>query len=68
MNTKTGTVLKVNDPRAWGGTGAFPNTPSQEQVDAHLANLQRKGVYLTRTVPVLVGGRVSWEPKKGWKP
>jgi len=47
-----GTVLASNDPRAWTGTIAFgDDTPTQDQVDAHIASVFR----MYETVPLLQG-------------
>lgn len=56
-----GEVLAVNDPRAWANTLAFSGgTPSQEQVDYHLANLAERGITIKDT-PVKYPFGVMWD-------
>lgn len=56
-----GVVLANNDPRAWANTLAFPGrTPTQEEVDAHLANLAERNIPLSNT-PVLYQFGVMWD-------
>ena len=63
----TGLVLAADDPRAWAGTMAFPDTsldapPAAEDVTAHLAKHSALGTPLGGKVPVLWSfGRVYWE-------
>lgn len=61
-----GVVLAVNDPLAWANTLAFAGVPSQADVDAHVAAIQKDGAL--DIVPVLWdfsgtggGSRVFWE-------
>jgi hypothetical protein len=70
-----GEVLAVNDPEAWANTLAFSGrTPSQAEVDAHLAKLKAEGVEITDT-PVHWAFGVMWETEvspyaevfKAWK-
>jgi hypothetical protein len=56
-----GEVLAHNDPRAWTNTLAFHSTPSQAEVDAHLANLAERGLDVTDKTPVLYCWGVAWE-------
>lgn len=62
-----GIVLAPNDPRAWTGTLAFHSTPTQAEVDAHLANLAERGIPLTGT-PVLYPWGMAWETTEKVEP
>lgn len=62
-----GVLLAQNDVRAWTGTLAFHSTPSQAEVDAHLANLAERGIPLTGT-PVLYVWGVAWETTEKVRP
>lgn len=60
-----GEVLAVNDPRAWANTLAFSGgTPSQEQVDHHLAKLAERGITIKDT-PVKYPFGVMWDTNVG---
>lgn len=70
-----GTVLAVNDPESWANTLAFSGrTPSQGEVDEHLAKLKAEGVEVSDT-PVRWAFGVMWETEvrpyaevyKAWK-
>lgn len=60
-----GVVLATDDPAAWAGSLAFPGTPSQDDVRAHLAKQASPGAPCG-TTPVLWlfpgAYRVYWEP------
>lgn len=57
-----GTVLAIDDPRAWEGSIAFPDRkPKQADVTAHVAWCHKQGLLLDK-VPVLWDfGKVYWE-------
>lgn len=62
-----GTVLARNDPRAWTGSIAFSGrTPTQEEVDAHLAHPVVAAVFASEKdarVPIVWDfGNLYWEP------
>jgi len=62
-----GTLLAVNDPAAWAETMAFPGrTPTQAEVDAHLANKMIAGVFASENTDPRIPiewdfGKVYWE-------
>ena len=59
-----GTVLAVDDPRAWRNTLAFPSEapPTVQDVQQHLAKLAARGIHLKDKVPVSWDfGAVYWE-------
>ena len=68
-----GIVLANNDPRAWAGTVAmaYDDNPSQERVDAHLADLAEREIEQT-SIAVLYdfdgNPAVHWEPADKVKP
>ena len=56
-----GEVLAVNDPMAWANTLAFSGrTPSQEEVDRHLAKLAERNITIEDT-PVKYPFGVMWD-------
>lgn len=60
-----GTVLALDDPRAWAGTSAFPtDKPNAEAVKAHVEWCQEQNLLATE-LPVLwdfpSGQMVRWE-------
>jgi len=63
-----GTLLAVNDPRAWAETMAFTGrTPTQAEVDEHLAGKMVAGVFASESTDPRVPiewdfGKVYWEP------
>lgn len=59
-----GATISFDDPRAWSDTLAFPSrTPSQREVQEHLAGLALRGIFLgQKSVPVAWDfGRVFWD-------
>jgi hypothetical protein len=58
-----GRVLPNNSPLAWTGTLAFHNTPTQAEVDAHIAQCRAMGLDMDDKTAVLWEyGTVDWEP------
>jgi hypothetical protein len=57
-----GTVLAIDDPKAWAGSIAFPTRrPRQADVTAHVRQCQEQGL-LGDKIPVLWDfGKVYWE-------
>jgi len=62
-----GTLLAVNDPKAWAETLQFPGrTPTQAEVDEHLAGKMVAGVFASESADPRVPiewdfGKVYWE-------
>jgi hypothetical protein len=57
-----GTVLAIDDPRAWQESIAFEGTPSQEQVTAHVEWCLSQGLLGPSRTPVLWDfGKVYWD-------
>ena len=57
-----GTVIPVNDPRIWTNTLAFRGTPSQTQVDQHIAWCIDNGLQFDTETPVDWGeGYLYWD-------
>jgi hypothetical protein len=57
-----GTVLALDDKRAWRNTLAFGERVSQKHATLHVKQLLEQG-YLTDKVPVLWDfGKILWEP------
>jgi hypothetical protein len=58
-----GRVLRVDDPRAWAGTLAFPESnPDPERVRAHVSWCRATGLLSDGKVPVLWSfGKVYWD-------
>ena len=66
-----GTVLALDDPRAWTGSLAFRGTPTQEETSAHVADCKERGL-LSNTIPVLwnfgTSEEIQWETEPHLKP
>ena len=57
-----GTALDIRDPRAWHGSIAVGNNPTQAAVDAHLSQLTERGHGAFTSTPVAWDfGKVFWE-------
>lgn len=69
----SGTLLALDDVRAWEGTIAFPGAASPDKVRAHVAACLAQGL-LKGSVPVLwdfgihSGKRVHWERRESVRP
>lgn len=67
-----GTLLAVDDPRAWEGSIALgPGKPSKKETTAHVMRCQPQGL-TQNTVPVLwyfdTGPKVYWEEPSRLRP
>ncbi len=66
-----GTVLKLDDPKAWTGTIAFPGIPTQEEVTAHIEYCLSHGLLKDR-IPVMwqfdKEQKVFWESASNLRP
>lgn len=58
-----GTVLAVNDPRVWTGSIAFGDrTPTQEEVDGHVAWCHSQNLLADAKQPVKWDfGKIYWD-------
>jgi len=66
-NDHEGTVIAINDPRAWANTMAmgFDNdNPTQEQVDNHLEKLEKRGIVYEKIAVLWDFGKVYFEEKR----